>query len=714
MTSVLAVIDNIPGVLINEGDTFGSDDWSTTVSIRGFQISLDEQQVGITVDGIANGNSNYGGGAKANRYIDTENLKGVEVSQGTSDIASRSNEGLGGTLNFTTIDPEDKHSVLFSATQGSFDAHKYFTRVNTGDLGADTRAWFSISSSQSSDWMQQAAENTRDHFAAKLVSEQDIAKITAYVSYDDVHEDNYQRVTLDQFAQNPQWDGLTDEWTGNPYVDQVYRRGWSTLRENTFAYLSADFQVATVDVHTNVYYHHNKGRGDWIPPYLVDVTDDQGGSESELVSGNTVYGGSALGSLYFVDANGNALTADADCTSSITFPYGGAGAEYDAACYASNAIPVGSYRHTHYKKERKGFNLDASWMLQLEQLENTVRGGMWIEDYQRDESRDWHKIIDSEVGYEYDHTPYWVQYDRSYPVDTTMFYLEDTLVLGDVAVRVGAKKFLVDLERNDNFTAEHMDVNSDSDTLLSAGLVWHTPLEGLELFTGYAENFAAIKDEVLERDASALTDIAPETADNLDVGIRYNTNWLSASLTWYSIDFDNRLTYISADSDAGIDYLVGTNGAYINTGGIESEGIEAAVNIEATDALSVYISYTNNDSTYVDGSVSYPAGNTVFGSVEEMAVVSLDWQQDNLSTGLSNKYVGKRWMDPANSQRIDDYLVSDLYIGAEFEKPGLPKLSLRLTVNNLFDKRYIGGVAGGWGGWLGAARTTSLQLSGQF
>ncbi|MFT4788063.1 MAG: iron complex outermembrane receptor protein, partial [Paraglaciecola sp.] len=95
LTSVLAVIDNLPGVLINEGDTFGSDDWSTTVSIRGFQLSLDEQQIGITIDGISNGNSNYGGGAKANRYIDTENLGTVEVSQGTGDIASRSNEALG-------------------------------------------------------------------------------------------------------------------------------------------------------------------------------------------------------------------------------------------------------------------------------------------------------------------------------------------------------------------------------------------------------------------------------------------------------------------------------------------------------------------------------------------------------------------------------------------------------------------------------------------
>lgn len=144
MTSALAVIDNLPGVLINEGDTFGSDDWSTTVSIRGFQLSLDEQQIGITVDGIANGNSNYGGGAKANRYIDTENLGAVQVSQGTADIASRSNEALGGTLNFTTIDPTEKQGLTLSITSGDFEAQKYFARYETGEIIENTYAWISV------------------------------------------------------------------------------------------------------------------------------------------------------------------------------------------------------------------------------------------------------------------------------------------------------------------------------------------------------------------------------------------------------------------------------------------------------------------------------------------------------------------------------------------------------------------------------------------
>ena len=130
LSSVLAVVDNLPGVLINEGDTFGADDWSTSIVIRGFQVNLNEQQIGMTVDGIANGNSNYGGGAKANRYIDTENLQTIEVSQGTSDIASRSHEALGGTLNFTTINPSDEEGFVASVTAGSL-MHRSIMSVTT-------------------------------------------------------------------------------------------------------------------------------------------------------------------------------------------------------------------------------------------------------------------------------------------------------------------------------------------------------------------------------------------------------------------------------------------------------------------------------------------------------------------------------------------------------------------------------------------------------
>jgi iron complex outermembrane receptor protein len=717
LTSVLAQIDNLPGVLINEGDTFGSDDWSTTVSIRGFQLSLDEQQIGITIDGIANGNSNYGGGAKANRYIDTENLAAVEVSQGTGDIASRSNEALGGTLNFTTIAPNDEEQMTVSWSQGNFEAQKFFVRYDTGEIAKDTFAWVSVSNSRNTDWVDQSADNRRDHLAAKVVSLFGDVEVTAYGSWDDTHEDNYQRVSLAQFQQNPESDGLIAQWTGIPYVDQVYRQAWSTLRENLFGYVQADYKSDNFEVKGNLYYHKNEGRGDWIPPYVVNVRNDGNNApHSELQSGNTINGGDFLSQIFFVDAAGAQMEPIAGCVSSITFPYGGAGAQYDPACYASGAVPVGSYRHSHYEKERVGFNGDFIWYTQISEMDNTLRGGIWYEDYQRDESRDWHKIIDSRSSAEFDHTPYWIQYDRGFPVETTMLYLENELDMGWANVRLGVKQFYVDLERQDNFdNTNQASVSSDSDALFSAGIVMPVPIDGLELFAGYAENFAAIKDTVLEREASTLDQVKPESAENLDLGLRYVSQDFNASLTYYEITFDDRLSFIAPDSPDGIDFLIGTNGTYINVGGIESSGLEASVSINLTENLSVYGSYTYNNSEYTDGSVGFPAGNTVFGSVENMAVLSFDWQKDNYFAGLSSKWVDDRFIDAANTAIADAYLVSDLYAGVSIDAPasGIASLELRFTVNNMFDESYLGGIAG-QSAWIGAPRTAAFNATLRF
>ena len=713
MTSVLAAIDNLPGVLINEGDTFGSDDWSTSISIRGFQVDLGQQQIGMTIDGIANGNSNYGGGAKANRYIDTENLRTVEVSQGTADIASRSNEALGGTLNFMTIDPGMEKTMIASATLGEFGAQKVYLRYETGEILKDTYAWFSLSSQENSDWMDQVAENARDHFAAKFISNVSGVDLTGYVSYDDTHEDNYQRIySLEQFAQNPKWDQLTSDWSGIPYQDQAYRRGWSTLRENLFAYLQANFAVGEVDFSANVYYHDNEGRGDWVPPYLVNVTDDGAGNpHSELIPGNTVFGGAFLDRIYFVDPNGAQLSPIAGCQSSLTFPYGGAGPEYDPSCHERDAVPVGSYRHTHYEKQRLGFNADFTWMTQIGALDNTVRGGFWYEDYERDEQRDWHKIIDSATGFRFEHRPYWVQYDRSFPVKTLMYYLEDELDAGLAKFRVGAKQFNVDVKKYDNFNAaNNLGVSSDSDTLLTAGFVAPLPVDGMEIFGGYAQNFAAIKDAILERDDADLRRVKPEQADNIDFGLRYSSANFNANLTYYTIEFDNRITFISNEDVTGIDFLEAAAGGYINEGGVQSDGIEASIQYQATEALSIFASFTSNNSEYTDANI---AGNTVIGAAEDMAVLSFDYVSDLYSMGLSAKYVGDRFIDQANTRTVNAYVVSDLYIGASIEGMGWGALDLRLTVNNLLDKSYAGTIAPN-AFWIGAPRTVAINAQLRF
>ena len=144
ITSVLAVVDNLPGVSIQEGDAYGTDDWSTSISMRGFQVNLDEAQIGTTIDGMPNGTSDYWSGSKANRFVDPANMGGVTVSQGTADIASRSIEALGGTLDFTTDEPEHDRKFTAALDLGSDDGQRFYLRMDTGHLfDREIRAWVS-------------------------------------------------------------------------------------------------------------------------------------------------------------------------------------------------------------------------------------------------------------------------------------------------------------------------------------------------------------------------------------------------------------------------------------------------------------------------------------------------------------------------------------------------------------------------------------------
>lgn len=728
VTSILAQIDNLPGVQVQEGDAFGFDDWSTGVAVRGFQNNLGEQQVGITIDGMPNGGSNYGGGAKANRYIDTQNAGAIEVSQGTADIASRTNDALGGTLNFTTQSPLDERRVRVSASLGDFDSQRFYGRYDSGLLADNvTKFWVSLSTQSATDHVNQSADNTRDHIAAKLQTEKFGIDWTSYISYDDTWENNYQRLfSPADFAANPNSDQLTAEWTGVPYIDQLYRKAWGTLRENLFFYVKGEKEVFDgFKVEAGVYRHDNDGRGDWVPQYVVNVGQ---------------YGTSTVPLVTFTDPAGTPLTPTPGCVSSITFPYGGAGPQYDPACFPANSIPVSSYRHTHYQKERTGAYADFEWQTPLGQIvDNTLRGGLWYEDTTRYEYRDWHKLIDSRVSADYDYTAYWVQYNREFPQSTFKWYIEDVVKVSDFSFRLGMKQFSNEIERADNFApndpALNFKVSTDSDVLFSGGAAW-TPsaVPGLEVFAGYAENFKAIPDTVLEVLAPGGTP-DPETSENSEVGVRYSGERFRGSLVYFDSTFDNRLLAVANQTVNGIDYLEASNGGYINGGGIESSGFEASGEFRATDNLSFFASYTGISDANILGSgivtqdaatgltvldsngniVSTVVGNQVPGIAKNMAVLSADYTEGNFFAGLSTKWVDDRFVDIGNTWTAEGYYDADLYAGISGAaiSDDLSNLEFRLTVNNLFDGDWLAGISGG-GAWISAPRTVVFTMTADF
>ncbi|MCB1669960.1 MAG: TonB-dependent receptor [Gammaproteobacteria bacterium] len=728
ITSVLATIDNLPGVNVTEGDTFGFDDWSTTINLRGYQTSLSDQQLGITIDGFPNGDSNYGGGAKANRYIDSMNSAGVDINQGIADISTRSTEALGGTLNFRTNDPQEVQRMRVQFSQGDYGSQRYYSRYDSGRILNDSsRLWVSFNHNEASDWMEGSAQNQRDHFAGKFISELNNFTLTGYYSWDDIHEDNYQRITLDEFNSDPDWDRLIGTWTDVAYVNQLYRRGWSTLRENNFGYLKLDADLfAGFSGSIGLYMHEMDGRGDWVPPYIANVSDEAGFSEYEIQGNLPVLGGSQVAGksrLFFVDANGVALSPFDGCQSSITFPYGGAGPEFDPACYPDNAIPLQSYRHTNYARNRDGLTVDFQWDADLGGVANTLSGGLWYEDSTRKEWRTWHKLTDARVGIDFDQTPYWIQYSREFPRETTMWYLQDQLKLLEfITVSLGIREFDVKNKREDLFdSTQNLSLNSKSDTLFTGGASIETPVDGLEVFFGYAENIKPLLDLILEREISGS--IEPETAENLELGLRYVGSNLTASAVLFNNEFSNRLEFFGPQLAGNIpNYEIGQAGRYDNVGGIESDGFELAGSYEFSDNWSLYLSYTDTNATYIgtgipelDTQLDLTPGNTVVNTPDQMFVVSLDWMRGNYYAGLSTKKVGDRYMDRSNSLVASEYNTTDLYLNVRGEELAsfLQGFDLGIVINNVFDESYLGGISG-FGAWIGSPRTAVFTATFDF
>ncbi len=84
----------------------------------------------------------------------------------------------------------------------------------------------------------------------------------------------------------------------------------------------------------------------------------------------------------------------------------------------------------------------------------------------------------------------------------------------------------------------------------------------------------------------------------MDVGLRYASGRTSLAATWYDVAFRNRIVFVDGRDIAGPDFLISTAGAYLNAGGIESEGLEVSGRIRAGNSLVAYLAYTRNASRY--------------------------------------------------------------------------------------------------------------------
>src|SRR5262245_47879985 len=279
-TSPLKAIENLPGVNFQAADPYGAYEWSTRITVRGFN----QNRLGFTLDGVPLGDMTYGNhnGLHISRAIPTELVSRVELSQGTGALDTASASNLGGAVEFFSADPETEFGVDAAQTFGSDSARRTYVRLDSGEFAGGTRAYFTVVDSSTEKWKGGGDQDVQ-MFAAKLVRPIGDGELTAYYNNSDRVEIDYQDMSFDIIERRGRdWDNWYPDWNAAVAAAQACNASgqndaiacddayWnaSGLRKDDLGYLRFDVPLGdSLQWKTTLYMHENEGQGLWGTPY---------------------------------------------------------------------------------------------------------------------------------------------------------------------------------------------------------------------------------------------------------------------------------------------------------------------------------------------------------------------------------------------------------------------------------------------------------------
>ena len=696
-TSPLKAAAKLPGVNFQSSDAFGAYEWSTRISLRGFN----QNQLGFTLDGVPLGDMSYGNvnGLHVSRAIISENIASTTVAQGAGALGTASTSNLGGTLQFVSRAPSDTADLVASGTYGSNDTIRAFARVESGDLGDGLKGYLSYGYLTTDKWKGVGVQ--RQHQAnAKLVKQiGNRGSITGFVNFSDRRENDYQDLSYDIIARRGlRNDNISDDyplalqiarvyqnqaarsayaaanggstlgfvapWTGAGFafptgfgtVDDAYfdaagvRRDW--LGGVTFdAALTPELSLVSTS-----YYHHNKGQGSWITPYSPTPAGAAG-------------------------PDGAALPAAAASTARLASPLG--------------------FRTTEYGIDRAG-NLTR---LSLETGANRLELGAWYESNTFDQARRFYGMNDGPTpnrdARDFQSDPYFTQWDGKYDTETLQYHVADTLDLGDLTLSAGFKGMRVRNGANLRVGTLVAGRIQTRDWFLPQVGVLYRVSGGAEVFASYTENMRAFVSSATSGPFATTQlgfdgirgTLKPETSKTAEGGVRLRSGGLQLSAVGYHVDFANRL--LTFANGAGI---IGNPPTLNNAGSVESYGAELAATYRVARPLTVFASYSYNRATYRDdvrdaaGALLQPtAGKTVVDTPRHQGKGEIVYDDDRFFARVGGDYMSKRYFTYLNDRSVGARVLVDASIGLRLRGVGgvLEGLAIEGSVTNLTDKDYV-------------------------
>ena len=665
----LKMLESLPGFNVQANDALGMYEFGNSVSVRAFNF----QQIGFLLDNIPMGRSDQFGGSPIYRYVDNENLARVEASSGAGDVALPSYSSLGPIVSYLSKDPAKDLGATLGYTLGSDDLKRSFIRLETGEH-AGLSAVLSRSKIDGDLW-RGAGTIEREHWEGKVryAFTEDTSLTFQFVDNDYFDYDS-PSITKLQYA------GLANDAFGRSGRDFAYL---------DYVPVLAPLPTAPGIAYSNALYNQYYKQA-------INSRQDQlyGLTFASQITPDLKF--TATG--YYEDKKGYGVSPEAYATSLSNY-------NAERLIVPGLFAPRGlQYGLSTIDGTRKGVTGSVSYRFGI----HTVQIGGWYErdEFHRTQQR-YNQVGGSPDGAPLLNEPVHLQRNFNSTRDSTQLSIKDTIALFDSRLKldVGFKALNLDYEISGARNPADF-INNRRPTLTKTWVDNFLPQVGAvfnitprnQIFASYSESMALPRgaDDIFAAASPAAPPPAAERAKNIELGVRANQPTFNVSFTVYSTSFANRLQSYASPVPGSTT----TETFFQNVGEVKASGAELSG--QWKPGLFANKLYFNANTSY---NVSRFQDNFATFQIEDKEVPDFPrWLIQGGATyeptswavvNISGRHISKRFTNFVNTESTKGYTVWAAYVdlGGDYEMGPLKGIKLRLNVDNLTDKKYLGTIS---------------------
>lgn len=642
-TNYFKSLELAPSINVETQDAYALTVDQNMLRVRG-QLGDTFSKLSSTIEGIPFG-VNVGNGGTG-YIVDKENLASVDFVTGLTPV----NKGLGygttaGSLDLQLIKPQNDLGGILSVGAGTDNFKKAFLRIDSGKINDKVAFFISTSDMENEKYKGEGEIKRKNLNAMTTVDISDETQVELFGAYNSFDRHEYKPLTYSEtqsLSSNYSKDYNT-QITGNKFQDALYYDFNKQNFDEYFYYLALNTQANDLKIR--------------IKPYTF-------GSEGTRYIGNNTNG-------------------------TIT--------------------------KMTVEQEAYGANLDFDYPL----ANGKLYGGWWYQEMKSTPPPKIQKVYDilangtlkfksygmlTDVEERVSNSPY-LGYEKT--INNTYFNLGLRYLMFDFpAIKGYNTTGLSDLSYDDAIATSSgikngMQVDSSSSNELLPSLLIEQRLDqNWKIGGGYAKNFAnpwqgplwsVYNSNTAKFQAAGISlqdlwdELKLETSNNFELFAKYSYEQFALKNTFFYGDYKNKQVTVY-DPNLDLSYYKSDSNA--TSIGAEIEG-SYNVNSMATIFASTYYNQFEFDENILLATNSYlKAKNNQIPDVAKVgAKIGVNLNYDKFSVTPIARYIGKRYGDAENTEKVNDYTVFDLNTKYIVQKD---KVELSLALQNIFDKKYIG------------------------